>query len=201
MKPSPTAVNERARDRGTPAPAALAMRSWLALLRGINVLGRNKVPMKALASALEKAGFQSVQTYIQSGNVLFKSSSRDARTMATRIGRLVERNFGCRPTVLVIGRAELAAAVRANPFPGASENHKSLHLYFLADRPKSPDIESLMRVDAGREAFALEGGVLYLWTPDGFADSVLRSRIERCLGVPATARNWRTANELLKLLG
>jgi uncharacterized protein (DUF1697 family) len=58
----------------------------------------------------------------------------------------------------------------------------------------------LARLDAGREAFRLAGGVFYLWTPDGFPASVLRSRIERCLGVPATARNWRTVNELLKLL-
>lgn len=156
--------------------------------------------MKALAAALESAGFQSVRTYIQSGNVLFRSPSADARAIAGRIARLIESAFDCKPAVLVIDRAELAAAVRANPFPSASDDHRSLHLYFLTDRAKSPDLEALRRVDAGREAFALKGGVFYLWTPDGFAASVLRSRIERCLGVPATARNWRTANELLKLL-
>src|SRR5579863_10661240 len=106
------------------------MKSWLALLRGINVLGKNKVPMKALASALETAGFESVRTYIQSGNVLF-SSRGNAQTMASRITRLVEQNFGCKPTVLVISKAELDAAIRGNPFAGARENHKSLHLYFL----------------------------------------------------------------------
>lgn len=176
------------------------MNTWLALLRGINVLGKNKVPMRALAGALETAGFQAVRTYIQSGNIVFGSSSSDARVLARQIARLVERNFACAPTVLVISRAELAAAVRGNPFPDAHQNHKCLHLYFLAARPKSPDLDSLARLDAGREAFRLKGGVFYLWTPDGFADSVLRSRIERCLGVPATARNWRTVNELLKLL-
>jgi uncharacterized protein (DUF1697 family) len=176
------------------------MNTWLALLRGINVVGKNKVPMKALASALETAGFQSVRTYIQSGNVVFRSSSSNARALASRMAQLVERHFGCAPTVLVISKAALAAAIRGNPFPGAHQNHKSLHLYFLAARPKAPDIDSLARLDAGREAFKLKGGIFYLWTPDGFADSVLRSRIERCLGVPATARNWRTANELLKLL-
>jgi uncharacterized protein (DUF1697 family) len=174
--------------------------TWLALLRGINVVGKNKVPMKALASALEGAGFQSVRTYIQSGNVVFSSSSRDSPALAGQIERLIERRFGCAPTVLVISKAELAAAIRGNPFPDAHQNHKSLHVYFLAGRPKSPDIDSLASLDAGREAFELKGSVFYLWTPDGFADSVLRSRVERCLGVPATARNWRTVNELLKLL-
>ena len=176
------------------------MTTWLALLRGINVVGRNKVPMRALVDSLEAAGFRSVRTYIQSGNVLFESSSSSRRGLAERIALLVKRNFGCAPTVMVISRAELAAAIRGNPFPGADGNHKLLHLYFLAARPKSPDIDSLASLDAGREAFRLEGGVFYLWTPDGFPDSVLRSRVERCLGVPATARNWRTVNELLKLL-
>jgi uncharacterized protein (DUF1697 family) len=175
--------------------------TWLALLRGINVVGRNKVPMRTLASALESGGFQSVRTYIQSGNVLFRTSSSDPRALARRIERLVARNFGCAPTVLVISKAELAAAIRGNPFPGAHQNHKLLHLYFLTARPKCPDIDSLSRLDAGREAFKLKGSVFYLWTPDGFPDSILRSRIERCLGVAATARNWRTVNELLKLLG
>lgn len=175
--------------------------TWLALLRGINVVGKNKVPMRALARAFETAGFQSVRTYIQSGNVVFGSSSSDSLALAGQIERLVERKFGCAPTVLVISKAELAAAIRGNPFPGAHENHKLLHVYFLAARPKSPDIDALARLDAGREAFELKGAIFYLWTPDGFADSVLRSRIERCLGVPATARNWRTVNELQKLLG
>lgn len=184
----------------TPAPPVREATAWLALLRGVNVVGKNKVPMRALARALETAGFQAVRTYIQSGNVLFRSSSSDRRALASRIAGLVERKFGCAPAVLVIGRAELAAAIRGNPFPDADQNHKLLHLYFLAARPKSPDIASLARLDAGREAFRLKSGVFYLWTPDGFPDSVLRSRIERCLGVPATARNWRTVNELLKLL-
>ncbi|HEX4266878.1 MAG TPA: DUF1697 domain-containing protein [Steroidobacteraceae bacterium] len=183
------------------AASGRAGATWLALLRGINVVGKNKVPMKALASALERAGFRSVRTYIQSGNVVFHSSRRDPGSLAKQIERLVERNFACAPRVLLISRAELATAIRGNPFPDADRNHKSLHLYFLASHPKSPDIEALARLDAGREAFALQGKVCYLWTPDGFADSALRSRIERCLGVPATARNWRTVNELLKLLG
>src|SRR5579863_389692 len=92
--------------------------TWLALLRGINVVGRNKVPMKALAAALETAGFLSVRTYIQSGNILFRSRSRDSPALARQIERLVARDFGCTPTVLVIGKAALAAAIRGNPFTG-----------------------------------------------------------------------------------
>jgi uncharacterized protein (DUF1697 family) len=174
------------------------MNTWIALLRGINVVGKNKLPMKELAATLEAAGFNSVRTYIQSGNVVFRSARGTARTLSERIEELVLANFGFAPRVIVITAGELAAAVRGNPFPGAQRDHKSLHLYFLAERPSKLDLESLARIDAGSEEFALKGGVFYLYTPDGFAESVLRPRIERCLGVAATARNWRTANELLK---
>jgi len=174
--------------------------SWIALLRGVNLGGRNKVPMKDLAAAFERAGFRAVRTYIQSGNVIFQTTGGTARTLGTRIAQLIDEEFGFAPQVMVISGQDLARAVRGNPFPGAHEDHKSLHLFFLSERPTKPDLDSLSKLDAGREAFALKGSVFYLYTPDGFPDSVLRSRIERCLGVHATGRNWRTANELLKML-
>jgi uncharacterized protein (DUF1697 family) len=176
------------------------VKTWVALLRGINVVGRNQVPMKELAAAFEGAGFRSVRTYIQSGNVVFQSRSGTARTLGTRIARMILEEFGFQPHVMVISGEELADAIRGNPFPAAHQNHKLVHLYFLAERPRNADLKSLTEVDAGREEFVLRGGVFYLYTPDGFADSVLQSRVERCLGVAATARNWRTANELLKML-
>lgn len=177
-----------------------AMNTWIALLRGVNVVGRNQVPMKALAVAFERAGFRCVRTYLQSGNVVFQSRSGTARTLGVRIAQLVLKEFGFEPRVMVISGEQLATAIRGNPFPAADENHKLLHLHFLAESPKNPDLKALARLDAGREQFALKGGIFYLYTPDGFADSVLRARVERCLGVAAAARNWRTANELLKML-
>jgi uncharacterized protein (DUF1697 family) len=174
--------------------------TWIALLRGINVVGKNKVPMKELAAALERAGLRAVRTYIQSGNVIFQSTGGTPRTLGTRIARLILEEFGFAPQVMVISGEELAQAVRGNPFPAAHKNHKLLHIFFLAETPAKPDLKSLSKLDAGREVFALKGSVFYLYTPDGFAHSVLRSRIERCLGVHATARNWRTANELLRML-
>src|SRR5579859_7364657 len=116
------------------------MRTWIALLRGVNVVGANKLPMKELVAVLERAGFSSVRTYIQSGNVIFESSAGGARALATRIARLVRCKFGFEPKVMVISRKELERAVRDNPFPGASENHKSLHLFFLSERPRRPDL-------------------------------------------------------------
>jgi uncharacterized protein (DUF1697 family) len=177
-----------------------ALKTWIALLRGINVLGRNKVPMKELAASLERAGFSAVRTYLQSGNVVFRSTRSSASTLSASIARLMLDKFGFAPAVMVLSATELAEAIRFNPFPGAHRDHKSLHLFFLAGRPSNPDLQSLARLGAGREMFALKGSVFYLYTPDGFADSVLRSRFERCLGVAATGRNWRTANALLRML-
>ncbi|MFZ0006666.1 MAG: DUF1697 domain-containing protein [Steroidobacteraceae bacterium] len=176
------------------------MKTWVALLRGINVVGRNQVPMKALAVAFERAGFRSVRTYLQSGNVVFQSRSGTPRALGARIAQLVLGEFGFEPRVMVIDGEALATAIRGNPFPAAHENHKLVHLYFLAGSPQKPDLAALAKLEAGREQFALKGEVFYLYTPDGFADSVLQSRVERCLGVAATARNWRTASELLKML-
>jgi uncharacterized protein (DUF1697 family) len=185
---------------GPAHPGEGCVKTWVALLRGVNVVGANKVPMKALAAAFERAGFHSVRTYIQSGNVVFQSSGGSAPTLSRRIARLVQEQFGFEPKVMVMSGAELTAAVRGNPFPGAHDNHKLLHLFFLSARPVKPDLKSLSSLEAGREEFALKGSVFYLYTPDGFADSIIRSRFERCLGVAATGRNWRTANELLKML-
>ena len=176
-----------------------AARTWIALLRGVNI-GKNRLPMKDLAAELERAGFRCVRTNIQSANVIFQSAGGSARTLRARIAQLVLDRFGFAPQVMVITAAQLARAVHGNPFRGAHKDHKSLHIFFLSEPPKKPDLESLSKLDAGREAFALKDGVFYLYTPDGFPDSVLRSRIERCLGVHATGRNWRTANELLRML-
>ena len=98
--------------------------------------------------------------------------------------------------MLVLSAAELALSIAKNPFPAAVENPKLLHLFFLAQTPKSPDLDALSRLAAGREAFALNSRIFYLHTPDGFAGSKLAARVERLMGVPATARNWRTVTAL-----
>lgn len=173
------------------------MKTWIALLRGINVVGRRQLLMKDLAAILARGGFRSVRTYIQSGNAIFESARGSARTLATQLGELIEKKSGFRPHVIVLSVPELAEAIRGNPFPQAHADHKSLHLFFLSGRPARPDLESLARLKAGREAFELKGAVFYLFTPHGFPQCALHDKVERFLGVHATARNWRTANQLL----
>jgi len=175
------------------------MKTWIALFRGINVGGNKMLPMKRLAALLEKAGCRNVKTYIQSGNVVFRSPMADASRMAARIRAAVSADCGFEPRVLMLDRNELQRAMAANPFPKATVNPKSLHLFFLAEKPKGPDIEALNGIKAESEAFVLDGKIFYLHTPEGFGTSKLAERAERYLGVEATARNWRTVTAVFEM--
>jgi uncharacterized protein (DUF1697 family) len=174
--------------------------TWIALFRGINVVGNHLLPMKDLATLLEREGFEGVRTYIQSGNVVFQSAEGTSISLAKRIGHLVLKSYGFHPQVFVLSVRDLMSAAATNPFPEAEADPKTLHLFFLFELPRSPDLESLSRLKTGREAFALKGKVFYLHTPDGFSVSKLRARAERFIGVGATARNWRTVNKLLEMV-
>lgn len=175
------------------------MATWIALLRGINVGGKHKLPMAQLRAQLERADFSAVRTYIQSGNVVFECARGTADSIATRLRSLVEARFGFEPKIIVLSARELAQAAAANPFPVADAAPQSLHLFFLAAAPHAADVEALHALKAGTEDFALRGKVLYLLTPDGFGVSMLAERLERQLRVDATARNWRTVGKLLEL--
>jgi uncharacterized protein (DUF1697 family) len=176
------------------------MKTYIALFRGINVGGSHMLPMRDLKLALEKDGCVDVQTYIQSGNVIFGSAISDSKRLARRLAVCVSRSYGFEPRVLVLTHSELEKAAAGNPYPQAEENPKSLHLFFLVDRPKKPDLKSLDSLKTQTEAFVLKDRILYLNTPDGFGRSKLAARAERLLGVEATARNWRTVTTLLEIV-
>lgn len=177
----------------------MCVTTYVALLRGINILGRNRIKMTDLVEALEAIGLAEVRTYIQSGNVVFRSRSRRKDNLATRIRKAIATGHGFEPEVIVLTLDEIEKAMAANPFPEAEGEPKSIHLFFLDERPSSPDIAGLDAKRAGRERFALDGKVFYLHTPDGFGRSKLAAGAERLLGVPATARNWRTMTKIVEL--
>lgn len=175
------------------------MPTWIALLRGINVGGKNKLPMAELKATLEALGGTGVQTYIQSGNVVFQSSQRSAGRLQAAIGEAIEASHGFRPQVLALTADQLDAAIDGNPYPEAAAEPKTLHAYFLASKPKSPDTERLARLQTPTERCRLVDRVFYLHTPDGFGRSKLAAGVERLLGVEATARNWRTVLKLAEM--
>ena len=177
------------------------MKTWIALLRGVNVGGNNKLPMKSLATELEALGLSEVRTYIQSGNVVFKGPSQKPDALAAQIRGAILGKFGFEPAVLAIEGKDFAAAAAANPFHDSTGEleGRTVHLFFLAQAPKSIPSE---RLDAARipsERWKLVGKVLYLHCPEGFGTSKLAVQAERILGVSATARNWRTVSVLLEM--
>jgi uncharacterized protein (DUF1697 family) len=175
------------------------MNTYIALFRGINVGGNQMLPMKELKVVCEQQGCVDVQTYIQSGNVIFRSAMTDVDRLAKQLTAAVSKSHGFEPRVLVRTRADLEKAAAGNPFPEASDNPKSVHLFFLAESPKKPDLKACEAVKATTERFALKGSIFYLHTPDGFGTSKLAARAEKLLGVAATARNWRTVMTLLEM--
>jgi uncharacterized protein (DUF1697 family) len=175
------------------------MKTYIALFRGINVGGNNMLPMKALKELLENEACSDVRTYIQSGNVIFRCAMIDISRLEKRLTAAVSKSYGFEPRVLVLTQGEIETAAQGNPFPDAVEDPKRLHLFFLAETPKKPDLKALEALKTKSERFALNGKVLYLHTPDGFGTSKLAAKAERFLGVEATARNWRTVNTLIEM--
>ncbi|HEX6983027.1 MAG TPA: DUF1697 domain-containing protein [Balneolaceae bacterium] len=171
------------------------MSTYITLLRGINVGGHNKLPMKELVGLLEDLGFHNVKTYIQTGNIVFKSG-KNAAELAESIKTEIEQNHGFAPHVLVLKLDEFKKAMASNPFAEAESEPKTLHLYFLDAEPKNPDLESLENIKKDNERFMLKGKTFYLHTPEGVGRSKLAARAEKALGVAATARNWRTVDKI-----
>jgi uncharacterized protein (DUF1697 family) len=175
------------------------MNTYIALFRGINVGGSHLLPMKDLKQVLEKEGCVDVQTYIQSGNVIFHSAMSNPARLAKRVTVALLESHGFAPRLLVLTPRELERAATGNPFPDARANPKMLHLFFLAEQPKTPDLKPLDALRSKTERFELRGRIFYLYTPDGFGASKLAARAEKLLGVEATARNWRTVTALLEM--
>jgi len=176
------------------------MTTWVALFRGINVGGKNLLPMQDLRDILSSLGCENVQTYIQSGNAVF-SAAAGAGALSTQIKDAIEKRFGFAPQVLLLTAERLKAIVAANPFPDAEKTPKFLHVAFLTEAPADPDLDALSDLKAPSEQFLLFDGAFYLHAPDGIGRSRLAAKVERCLGVATTARNWRTVTKLLGLIG
>ncbi len=174
-------------------------RTLVALVRGINVGGRNSVPMAELRSVLEALGLEDVTTYIQSGNVVFRSRAA-VKTLPASMEDAIADAFGVRPTVLLRTPAELMAVVESNSFLSAGADASKLHVVFLERKPAAVDAKRLDPDRSPPDAFELVGRELYLHLPNGAGRSKLGiDYVERVLRVRATQRNWNTVLKLLAL--
>ena len=175
------------------------MNICVALLRGINVGGKNSLPMKELVVILEAIGAQNVKTYVQSGNVVFQFAKPDFSRLSKKIAVAIKMRCGFEPHVLILGLDAIEQAIAQNPFPEAEAEPSSLHLGFLAWEPKSPALDKLNNLKKESERFRLVGSVFYLHAPEGVGRSKLAASSERALGVPMTDRNWRTVCKIREM--
>ncbi len=175
------------------------MNTYTALFRGINVGGRNILPMKMLIAMLESLGCQNVRTYIQSGNAVFRHEEHNGSLLSRKIAAAVHESHGFEPHVILLTADTLRRAMASNPFPDAETDPSKLHLFFLASVPENPDLDVLESLRVKGERFAVKGDVAYLHAPDGIGRSKLAARIERALGVAGTGRNWRSVCKILEM--
>jgi uncharacterized protein (DUF1697 family) len=175
------------------------MKTYIALFRGINVGGKNMLPMKELVVILEDLGAQKVKTYIQSGNVVFVYKDKDPTRLSHQIRAEIKKRRRFEPHVLLLGLEDIEKAIKQNPFPEAETDPATLHAGFLAATPERPDMKTLEGLKSDSERFCLIGRVFYLYAPDGVGRSKLAAQAERLLGVPMTDRNWRTVSTIRKM--
>ncbi len=185
------------------------MPTHVALLRGINLGGRNKVSMADLREVVAALGHGDVATYIQSGNVVFSTGETDTAALAAALEQAIAASLSVPARVVVLSREELAQVTRDNPYAG-EPNHKAVHAVFLDGDP-GPDVAE--RVSAAQKAAGQQGSrdsarligrTIFMHTPDGYGRSDLAAALIK-IGqkkndtVAGTARNWATVTRLLAL--
>jgi uncharacterized protein (DUF1697 family) len=179
------------------------MPAYIAMLRGINVSGQKIIKMESLRASLASLGFEDVKTYIQSGNIVFKTVKTAPVDLSRRIARKILDDFSFEVPVLVKTAAELAGVLKANPLLKRSGIDESkLHITFLSAAAPKEAVAFLTTLAGKSELFTVGGREIYLHCPDGYGNTKLsNTTIEKKLSVQATTRNWKTVNILHAMAG
>jgi uncharacterized protein (DUF1697 family) len=171
----------------------------VAMLRGINVGGRHRVPMAELRTLLTDAGYEDVRTYVQSGNIVLTSPSKPAEVERDLRARISER-FDFDVPVVVRNRTQLKRVIERDPIDDAADDPKRYQVTFLAGKLPADVATRLQERMIESERFVVRGREIYTWHPEGVARSKLAGAIaDKGLGVTATARNWTTVTTLLEM--
>ncbi len=174
----------------------------VALLRGINVGGHKKIKMADLRALFGELGFGDVQTYIQSGNVIFDPAGADEAEAIERISKGIRGRFGFEVPVIVREHEELDAIISESPFPAfdAAQEGAYYAVSFLAETPANEKIDAIQPFVKPPEELVVQGRQIYLHCPNGFGRSKLSpALLEGKLGVTATTRNWKSLLKLREL--
>lgn len=176
------------------------MTRYVALLRGVNVGGKNVLPMAELRAIFAGAGCVEVVTCIQSGNVVFGASGECVAGLPAAMEGAIADRFGIRSPVVLRSAEEMRGVLAGNPFAGAPE--ETLHVYFLRDWPSAAAVKGLDPERSTGDSFAVKGREIYLYLPAGMARTKLTNvYFDRALGTVCTARNWKTVGRLVGMLG
>ncbi len=178
------------------------MTTYVALLRGINVGGRNMVAMAELRQMCERIGLEDVRTLLQSGNVVFRSAAGEPGRLEARLEQETAKRLGVKPAYFVRTADDWASLVRLNPFREEAESDPGHLLAVLMRQPATKAAVSALRAAIpGRERVEARGREAYFYYPDGVGRSkVTPALIEKHLGGAGTARNWNTVLKLHALL-
>jgi uncharacterized protein (DUF1697 family) len=184
-----------------PARQNAPMARYVALIRGINVGAHRRIPMAALRELAEALGHESVETYVQSGNILFESGARSEQKLEGGFEKAIADELGHEVRVMVRSAAHLASIIDGNPFAARDPQPKQLHVTFLSATPTAKQLKALEAGDYAPDEVAAAGREIYCYLPNGAGRANLSNAVlERALGVPGTMRNWRTVTTLADML-
>ena len=184
----------------TRVPRSADKPAHVALLRGINVGGKNSLPMKELAAMFAEAGCEDVRTYIQSGNVVFRAAADVAARVPAQVAEAIKERRGLRVPVVTRTAAELRAVRDHNPFLKDGADTVALHVMFLDEEPSKERVAKLDPDRSPGDTYALRGREIYLHCPNGLARTKLTNDyFDRALGTTSTVRNWNTVQRLLEM--
>lgn len=177
------------------------MITYISILRGINVGGHRLIKMADLKKLLTNLGFKQVQTYIQSGNIVFQSDETNEKTLEELIGSAIKKQYNFDVPTMVKGILELKEIVHQNPFlKDELKELPHLHVTFLDTIPDQEKFDSLANGDYKADEFLLVGKNIYVYCPNGYGTTKLTNTFfENKLKVAATTRNWKTTNELVTI--
>lgn len=178
------------------------MNKQIAILRGINVGGRRKILMKDLKELFHHLGFINIQTYIQSGNVIFNSSGKtDNIKIATEIEKSILKAYNFQVPVIVLTALELHSAISENPFSGKNIEIEKLHLTFLKEVPENDKLQNIQTFNLAPDKFEIKNKNAFICCSGKYSQSKLtNSFFESKLKVQATTRNWKTVLKLSELV-
>ncbi|NLP56645.1 DUF1697 domain-containing protein [Lutibacter sp. B1] len=177
------------------------MVTYIALLRGINVSGHNKLKMTDLKQCFIDLGYTNITTYIQSGNVIFQSNKLETKHIENKISKVIATNFNYEINVLVLTKDDLLLIYNSNPFlQNEGIDSTKLHVTLLNDTPNLDNLHQINHLKNNNDEFVILNKTIYVHCPNGYGKTKLTNNLfEKKLNSKATSRNWKTISKLVEL--